>query len=91
MEERIGDVKLANVPLFTNSKDKEKSDGGGFNDGTKGFVIVDSTFLVEAFGDETGFITKGRTSKRRLGFVDPFATNDRMMKRSRNKLPHLIS
>ena len=90
MEECIGDVQLVNVPLFTDSKCQEKPNGGGFDKGTEGFVIVDSTFLVEAFGDETSFVTEGSTGKWRLGFIDPFASNDRVMKGSRNKLPCLI-
>ena len=53
-------------------------------------MIVDSTFLVEAFGDETSFVTEGSTGKWRLGFVDPLASNERVMKGSRNKLPCVI-
>ena len=90
MEECIGDIKLANVPLFANGKCQKKLDGGGFNNRTEGFMIVDSTFLVEAFGDETGFVTERGTGKWRLGFVDPFASNDRVMKGSRNELPCLV-
>ena len=84
MEECIGDIKLANVPLFADGEGQKKPDGGGFNNGTKGLVIVDSTFLVEAFDDETGFVSERSTGKWRLGFVHPFACNDRVMKGSRN-------
>ena len=53
MEERIEDVKLVNVSLFANCKCQEKPNGGGFNNGTESFVIIDPTLLMKAFGDET--------------------------------------
>ena len=81
---------MANVPLLADCKCQEKLNSGGFNDRTEGFVIINPSLLMKTFCDEAGFVAKRSTSKRGLGFVDPFTANDRVMKRSRNELPHLI-
>ena len=90
MEKCVGDVQLANMPTFADGEGKKETDSSDLNDWSKGFVIVNTFFLVEAFSNETGFVLGRCTVKGRLNFVNPFTANDGSIERSGNELPCLI-
>ena len=87
MEKGVGDIQLANMTTFADGEETDSSDLNGM---TKGFVIVNTFFLVEAFSNETGFVLGRSTVKGRLNFVNPFTANDGSVERSGNELPSLI-
>ena len=81
---------MANVPAFADGKGQEKVNGGGFDDGTEGFVVVNTFVLVETFSNKTGFVLVRNTVRTGLEFINPFASDDRAIEGLRNQLPCLI-
>ena len=90
MEKGVGDIQLANMTTFADGEGKKETDSSDLNGMTKGFVIVNTFFLVEAFSNETCFVLGRSTVKGRLNFVNPFTANDGSVERSGNELPSLI-
>ena len=80
-----------NVPAVAVSKGQEKANGGGFDDGAEGFMIVDAFVLKKTFSNEMSFILVRNAIRSGLEFVNPFTFNDRTIEGSRNKLPCLIA
>ena len=67
-----------------------RADCGEFNCGNKCFMIINPSFLMKSFINESRFAPVGETVSRGLGFIDPFTTNDRSIRRSWNQLLGLI-
>ena len=81
---------MAKVLEFVDGKGQEKANGGGFDDGAEGFVVVYAFILMETFSNEMGFVLVRNPIRSRLEFINPFASDDRMIEGSRNKQPCLI-
>ena len=90
MEEGVGDVQLANMPVFADGKCQEEANSGDFNDYTKCFMIINSFLLVESFSNEAGFVPVRDIVKRGLDFIDPFTSNDSSIGGSWDEFPCLI-
>ena len=79
------------MPVVADSKGQEKANGGGFDDGAEGFMVVDAFILKKTCSNETSFILVRNAIRSGVEFVNPFTTDDGMIEGSRNKLPCLIA
>jgi hypothetical protein len=68
-------------------KIENDADGAGFNDETKGLIIVDVVFLGDAANDPSGFVTRKRTVGVIFVVKYPLATNDVGAGRFGNQVP----
>ena len=74
------------MPSLADGKGQEKTNGSGFDDGAEGFVVVNTFVLVKTFCNQPGFVLVRNTVRSGLEFINPFASDDRAIEGSRNKL-----
>ena len=77
MEKRIRDVQLMNLPIFADGEREEKPNCHDFDYGTKGFLVVDTSFLMESLGDQASFESINMSIRRKFSLVYPSTSDDR--------------
>ena len=77
MEKRIRDVQLTNLPIFDDGEREEKPNCRDFDYGNKGFMVVDTSFLMETFGDQASFESINMCIRRQFSLVYPSTSYDR--------------
>jgi len=90
MEKGIFYIELVNRPGRGCGYAKNRANGARFNDGRKGFIIVNAMLLGETTTNPASFVPRERAVSKELLAKHPFAGNDVSTGRARNKAPSVI-
>ena len=63
---------------------EKKANGRDLNDRTEGLMVIDARLLVKPLSYKPSFVARRLPMERRFDLINPFATNDRTIGRSRD-------
>jgi len=90
MQEGIGDIELFEWPVEVESKSQDEPNGGRFDDGTKGLIVVNTITLLKALSNKAGFVPIDCPISVLFQYVHPLVLDNIVVKGSRAKGPSVV-
>jgi hypothetical protein len=90
LEEGVLDIELVHRPTPRDSQSQHSPDGGRFDDGAEGIIIVHPRALSQLPKDPASLVLVKRAIRLELVLEDPLAGDDIGPRRPRNQVPHAV-
>jgi hypothetical protein len=91
MKKSVFNVKLMNGPVIGESKRKNNTDGGMFDNRAKSFIKINTWLLGKTPNYPSSLVASKGTIRMKLMAKNPFATDNVSIWRRRNKSPGVIT
>ncbi len=90
MKESITYIELPKCPVMVSCQRQDDTHSRGFDDWTKGFVIINTGLLMKPLSHKTSFIPRNRAIRIPFDLVNPPTSNHILSWRRRNEGPGLL-